>query len=113
MNEVRPSDTERRRWPRSHPPGRTSIECRLGSPGTGPDLVDSIVDLSPIGVGLVIRQKLQPRERVEVTLDDGEKDDSLRLTAEVVWSTPVEKGCHLTGLFFLRKLNRDETERFL
>ncbi len=86
------------------------IECRKGVMGLGPNLTQSLLDVSQTGVCLVARTALKRGDEAEVLIS-GCGTRQIKRTAEVAWCvTQGEKG-HMTGLRFRPELSYAEMQQ--
>jgi hypothetical protein len=94
----------RRANTRRRPKRTTKVVCRLDRLGMGPNLALGLLDVSEGGLRLLLRQALQPRKRLSVTLEALWLQRPLQHEAEVIWSVPTADGNHCIGARFGHRL---------
>src|SRR4051812_34888605 len=78
---------ERRREERCKTQEGVKVACRAGLSGMGPDIALALLDVSPYGARLMVRDLLTAGQLIEVCLYPTGGAGGCRQTALVVWST--------------------------
>jgi hypothetical protein len=106
-----PARSERRGTARQFASSYARVECRKGTLGLGPDLAAACVDISEAGIGLVVKESLEPGQEVELLFDAPGFGRPLKRAAQVVWSAAAEGGGWRIGLRFDKALSYHELQR--
>lgn len=107
-NELSKAARNRRRSMRRHPKVHARMECRKLPSGLGPDLAESVLDLSETGAKLRLKSALDQGQEVEVLVYGHGSQKPIKLHARVVWTEPSdEQGC-CAGLRFDKPLRYSE-----
>jgi hypothetical protein len=107
MLQPNPPVSNRRLSPRRPPKRGTTATGHLGTAATGPNIVQSLLDLSKNGARLVVAVPLHEGQEVALALQDPSQAQPLIIPAVVVWSAPGEGGC-CVGVFFWQWLHYTE-----
>jgi hypothetical protein len=101
------SIAERRRSPRRVP--RVGVTARVRRPG-GDNVVQTLLNISQGGIGLVASERLIKGEAVEVVLHGFGHIEPLHLEAVVIWAKPMRLDASrcCAGIAFNRPLTADE-----
>src|SRR6266545_7989639 len=98
-------EVDRRASRRRHPRSTLKMECRKGTLGLGPNLLQSILDLSETGVRVIVKANLEKGKEVEILLVGGHQAQAVKRAANVVWCLPTENNLFCAGLHFHRPLS--------
>ena len=110
MESSNEPEQERRQHPRHVPKHGVRVLCRTGTLGLGPDLAISLVDISEIGLRLVVPSAMQKGQEVEIELEAPGRGRALKLMADVIWSMPNDEGTYWVGVEFRRQLTYGELQ---
>jgi PAS domain S-box-containing protein len=103
-----------RRQARRYAPGvGTRVACHRGGFAAGPNLAESLLDVSTDGVRVVTRDELWAGEKVELVLAGAAAGGPVKRPVKVVWSRTSRDGHFLAGLQLLRALSPAELEQLL
>lgn len=105
MSQPESKPRERRVAPRRRPKGGTRIACRKGSMGLGPNLAQSLLDLSEGGVRLLLGSALTTGQEVEVSLSAPGVTRDVKRLGQVAWCVPVASGGHCVGIRFDKRID--------
>jgi hypothetical protein len=105
-----PSRPERRAVARKLASSYARVECRKGALGLGPDLTVACVDISEAGIGLSLKESLEPGQEVELRFTASGFTRPLKRLARVVWCAAAEEGGWRVGLQFDRNLSYVELQ---
>jgi len=86
-------------------------ECRKGSVGLGKNVAVAALDLSEVGVRLIVRVELARNAAVEVQLTGPGILRPLRRGGKVVWSEPLKEGGYAIGVVFEKPLTYADLHR--
>jgi len=103
--------SNRRRARRRPLSGQATAECRKGSVGLGRNVAVTTLDVSEIGVRLIVRVPLTPGEEVELQMGGPGLLKPLRRAGKVVWSMLLPDGCHVIGVAFDKPLAYGDLQR--
>jgi PilZ domain len=109
-NEAKGAD-ERRKEPRFAMRPGTRVSCHLGSLKLGRDLAKEALDLSDIGIRLLVSEPLSRGEVVEVGLVSGGGEKIHRLGV-VVWSEEQPQNLWMAGIVLSRGLGSETLRTF-
>src|SRR5437763_1514847 len=76
------------------------IECHKGSTGLGANLALSYIDLSEAGVGLIVTEKLEKGQEVEILISGAGVPKPIRRIGRVVWAAGGEEKPFAIGVAF-------------
>jgi hypothetical protein len=100
----------RTRSRRRTPNGSSRVVCRRGSLGLGTNLALGILDVSETGIRLRVREALEPRQEIEVSLEGAGHVRPLVLRAEVIWCAATADGFYCMGAQFQRRLSHADLQ---
>lgn len=86
------------------------IECRIGAPGLGPNLVLVPVNLSESGVRLVLHLDLPEGQEVEIIFQG--PGQPVKRVGKVAWSSTRPDGAFETGIHFDSDLTQADYHNF-
>jgi hypothetical protein len=86
------------------------IECRKGTMGLGPNLTQTLLDLSQTGVCLTAKAPFKKGDEAEL-LFTGSGVRGFKRRAEVIWCMEREDGTHILGLRFRPELSYAEMQQ--
>ena len=104
IQTVTASTKNRRRSQRRRPRSTVKVECRKGSSGLGANVARLVLDLSEIGVCMVVSQEFAPAAEVEIIIGGYGIKKPLRRLATVRWQMKLENGNFCTGIEFQKQL---------
>jgi hypothetical protein len=116
MNETNPSNPvkDHRRIKRRATKKGTSVICRKGKLGLGPNLAIRIRDISEEGTRLLLKSQLAKGDDIEITLTAPGTSRPLTVMAVVAWSVPAKEGDGFwTGAKFRNPLNYSDMFHFI
>jgi len=90
--------------------GGVNIECRKGSLGLGQNLAVSAVNLSEIGVKLVLKTELPKGQEVELSFQGA--GPPVKRIAKLVWLRPLPDGMHEAAFRFDANISYADYQRF-
>ncbi len=80
------------------------MACRAGLLGLGPNLANTLLDLSETGIRLIAREPLKRGQQVEVNLQPPHNFAPVTRAAIVIWAIRTLEGTYCAGLQFQRRL---------
>jgi hypothetical protein len=88
-------------------PARRNIrmQCRRGALGLGPNIAQSMSNISETGVLVVAKEALAVGDEVEVLLEGFGMRTPIRRTGRVCWATTLDDGCYRAGVHFDKLLS--------
>jgi PilZ domain len=104
MTDPAPKVKNRRIYLRRNAKASTKATCRKGTLDLGPNLALGVLDLSETGVRLRLRQPLDAKQEVAVTLEGANHHRPLRIVGRVAWCVATAAGEHLAGIAFDKRL---------
>ena len=110
MDSSNEPEQERRHHPRHVPKPGVRVVCRTGTLGVGPNLAISLVDISEMGLRLVVPSTMQKGQEVQIELEAPGRGRALKLMADVIWSMPNDEGTYWLGIEFRRQLTYGELQ---
>jgi hypothetical protein len=96
-------ENDHRRMKRLAVKKSTSVICRKGTLGFGPNLAKNVLDVSVDGAQLLVNSVLRLGEELELTLAATGADPLVRL-AVVVWCSANEEDGYRVGVKFMDSL---------
>ena len=99
-NKPPPPSANRRSGRRFLLSGAAKIECRKGTLGLGPNIVQSAVNVSETGAKLILKTILETGKEAEILLHGPGLTRPLRRLARVIWSRPLDDGTCCAALRF-------------
>jgi len=99
-----PTQSDRRRERRKLTRTKTTVACRKGHDGLGADLSLRLIDLSDEGARLMVKEWINPRADVELSLESVAMNRPLQVAGQVAWCQPIEKG-FLIGVKFHERID--------
>ncbi len=90
----------RRKTMRKTPKSTAKVECRRGSLGLGANLALRLLDISEIGMGVVVKTSFLVADEVEVVITDHGLSKPFKQIAKVCWCQPLDDGTFALGLSF-------------
>ena len=94
----------RRNAVRKRPRGSVRVQCRRGAYGLGPNVAVGLLDLSETGARLVIKEPLEAKHEVEITLAGYGMSADLKLPGTIAWAVRLENGHFAIGVNFQKRL---------
>ena len=94
---------ERRRVRRKSTRRGTTISCRKGTLGLGPNLAISIHDLGEEGMSLLVKEWITPPADVEIAFTAVGTSKPTVVIGQVVWCNPMQTG-FLIGVKFRERI---------
>lgn len=101
------SEKNRRGSLRKRPRGWVRLECR-GKHGLGPNIAQTVWDISQTGVCLVTLASVQPGEVLELKLAANTHQGHLATRGTVVWVDPLDEHQFTIGVRFGQALSYAE-----
>jgi hypothetical protein len=98
------SETNHRAARRRAAKRSVKVNCITNSIGLGPNIALSLLDVSPAGARVILKEPVPPRQEVEIALCGIGHRKPVRLLAEVIWCVPTEQGTYLAGFKLQRYL---------
>jgi hypothetical protein len=96
---------------RNPPKANCKVSCRRGTLGLGPNLALAILDVSELGIRLLVREALEPRQEIEVGLEGLGHARPLRVAAQVVWCVATADGFHCIGARIQSRLTYHDLQK--
>jgi hypothetical protein len=110
MSDTGPPERNRRLSPRRTPKRTTKARGHKGALGLGPNVVESLADLSDSGARLVVKVPLTQGQEVEVHLQGQSQARPIKVPAVVVWSVPATESTWTVGVQFQKRLSYTELQ---
>lgn len=104
MTAQQTATRQRRLDPRRSPKGSLKVVCRKGDLDLGPNLAVRPLDLSEMGVRLLLTAHLPPKQEVTVHLDGPNHSRPVKRLARVIWCVPARDGGFYAGIQFDKRL---------
>jgi PilZ domain len=99
-----PPRKNQRRSRRQPPKGSTKVRATRTTMGLGPNIAVSVLDVSEVGVRLVLMENLPQGHEFEITLECL-ASRSVKTVARVVWSLALTDGNFCVGATFAKALS--------
>jgi hypothetical protein len=90
----------RRRTARRKPKTTAKVELRRGTLGLGANLAQRLLDISEVGVGIIVKVPLKVGEEVEIVISDHGQSKPFKQVAKVCRCQALDDGTHAVGLIF-------------
>jgi hypothetical protein len=87
------------------------VECRRGALGLGPNLAEYPLEVSQVGMRLVVNTPLTEGEEVEVVIDAQSYGGPVKRMANVTRSVLAKNGWHCVSLQFQSQLSYEDLQR--
>src|SRR5262245_33051838 len=90
--------------------GTARVECRKGTMGLGPNLAVSAIDMSEIGIRLLLRTALEKGTEVELLFSGVGLAKPVKSFARVTRCSAQDDGTYQVGFQFERRLRYQELQ---
>jgi hypothetical protein len=80
-------------------------------PGAGANIAVALLDVSEMGIRLLISENVEPGQLVEVRLRGPGHHRPAKLAAEIIWSVPTADRAYCVGACFREKLALNDLQR--
>jgi PilZ domain len=96
--------SNRRLSTRRRPKVRIRVVCRKGALDLGPNVAESLLDVSEEGARLLLNQPLLVNQEVTVGLEGPNHRRPVLRVGIIVWSVPAADGGYCVGVTFEKRL---------